>query len=452
MTMQALDFQDLPRLDRDVARAHAALVRWRTQLALDPEAHAEEEPLAAFRHIAGKRSYEILSGHQESVHAPLSLGLARWVAHLTEVRVVRELDVAWARVAAAKKANAFPEVQRVSWRDAWRGVVQARSREEAIVWLDSAAGCGPELATVERERNAHRHEVARRLGAEDAWSLATGLQRSAVEVGATELLAATHDVWRMVQKEACTTNETARALPVDAIRLAVARDAPEGWPAHLTTRWLAELFPRFGEGLSLEIGSLPAPVGASSFARALAAFGFALRVAGPAASLPFALARSPNFVDAHRFAAVFAALSASDAFQRRALGNTARIAAAQTRALWRTLLFDVRLSCVRVLVARDEDRFEELTTELCGTPMPNALAGAWPIARDDEAARALATLTWLPLARDLVERFDVDWFRNPRAAIYLRARASGPAWESAAEVDTGAAARSLALAFEEKLA
>jgi hypothetical protein len=200
---------------------------------------------------------------------------------------------------------------------------------------------------------------------------------------------------------------------------------------------------------------IPTALGGASFARALAAFGYALRVAGASPSLPFALARDPQFVDAHRFAAIFGALPASDAFQRRVLGNGARIAAGQARVLARTALLEARFVAMRFLLVRAQggarDRFEELTARVFGAPMPRELAAAWPRARDDEGARLVALLTAAPEARALVERFDADWFANPRAVLHLRARASAPAYEAAPEsLDAGVAA--LAKAFVEALA
>jgi hypothetical protein len=96
------------------------------------------------------------------------------------------------------------------------------------------------------------------------------------------------------------------------------------------------------------------------------------------------------------------------------------------------------------------DAFEELAARVFGAPLPRALSGAFPSLRDDEPARFLALATALPLARDLVDRFDADWFRNPRAMPHLRALGALPAREEPIALE-GAAA-SLARAFEEALA
>ena len=244
---------------------------------------------------------------------------------------------------------------------------------------------------------------------------------------------------------------------IDSIALAVGRAAPEGWPAQLSNRWLEELFGDMARGLPIAMPPLPRAIGASSFARALAIFGRAFRVAGASKSLPFVVARSPAFVDSERYANVFADLAGSTAFQRRALGLSTRVAPAQTRVLAYSMFIGARLSAVRLLLGDPDvpatpDLFDETTSALFGVPAPRALCGAWPTPRDDEHARFLGLLTAEPLARELRERYDEDWFQNPRAAQHLRARASGPAAEN--EVDApklAESARTLARQFESVL-
>ncbi len=448
--------QDLVRVDRDVARAVGALVAWQAALAKDPEAHADREPLGPFRHVAGRATYVAVLGDANAPKgsdAPVREGLARWIAHLTLARLVHDLDVDQARAAAASEAPyALEPRRRVGYREAWRALPLAKTRAEVAAWMGAAAERAGAVGAPQHERRARREEAASRLGVHGTWGLATRVPHAAVLAACEELLAETRALAGDVLKEARAKSDApADRSPFDALALGVARDAPEGWPAHLQPRWLLELFPRVTDGLRIELGPLPVAAGASTFARALGAFGFALRTAGPAPSLPFAVARDPSHVDAHRYASVLASLAASVEFQRRALGNVARVAAAQARVMGRSLLFSARVAAARVLLAHDADRFEELTTDVFGAALPAALALAWPPVRDDEPARALALLTSLPLARELVERFDADWFRNPRAALYLRARASAPAWDPSSEL-APSSARALARAFEEATA
>src|SRR5207237_823474 len=147
-------------------------------------------------------------------------------------------------------------------------------------------------------------------------------------------------------------------------------------------------------------------------------WGHALRLAGTAKSLPFVLARDPYPRDAFRFGAVVAAAVADPSFQKKKLVLTARVADAQARSLRATLLYEARLSAMRLLLATPENvdagTFEELSARVFGAPLPPALRGAWPEPRICELARFDAILLAHAFARALVERFDEDWFSNPK--------------------------------------
>jgi hypothetical protein len=341
----------------------------------------------------------------------------------------------------------------ISYREGWRELLRERERGKVVALLAAVAEGGPGLASLAHAMAQRRVEVASRIGLEHPLALSTTMTHGALRSLARDLLERTADLARSLRRE---TRRTAEPDPVDALLDAAVVDAPEGWPSQLTTRWLEELFGDMARGLSLRV-TLPAAIGAASFARALGAFGRELRIAGVSPSLPFALARDPHPIDAHRFALVFAALPASATFQRRALGNVERVARQQSRRLQRSALFEARTIAARALLADERDWptpafFEEVTASLLGGPLPRGLCGAWPRVRGDEWVRLIALLTARPLADDLVDRFDVDWFANPRAVTYLRARASAPARDASDWQPIAAAAvATLAARFEEAL-
>jgi hypothetical protein len=461
------DPTDLATLDRDVARAHAAWTKWQRALAGDPASVEDEAPLDRFRHVAGQTTYEAL-GRASSGTADglLRDGLRRWIYALMQARIAQPLDVERAKTVAEASAHvSVPKPHTTSWREAWRGLLGAESVTERGAWLGPIAERAPALAAIERRRAERRLEAESRMRFESGDPLfSTPL--AALTEGAEALLAHTDDLARHLLAEARRRAELPNDPPraIDAIAVSLGRDAPEGWPARLGWAWFDATFGQFARGLRLGTPPLPEALGASSFARACAVFGGALRVAGASPSLPFALAREPEFTAMHRFACVFGALPASAAFQRRILGNVARVADAQARTLTRTLLFASRLEATRFLLAIESapDAFEERTLRLFGAPLPRALAGAWPTRRDDGRARLAGFLTALPLAKELVDRFDEDWFGNPRAVTHLRALASAPARElevpgterGETENDAryfGSAARALAHTFEETL-
>ncbi len=445
--MESLD--DLRFLDRDVARADRAWRKWRRRLLSDPASH-EEAPLDEWRHVAGQSTYRALVAMKPiAIEAPLRDALLRWVYALTQARIAQPLEIERAKEATKAEARVvIPKPHLTSWREAWRGVLTAATATERVSWLEAAAERAPAMASVERRLEERRREAAQRMGFDGGDALLPGEAARSLVAGAQAFLRESNDLARDVLSKARRRLELSEDPPigVDAIAVAVAVDAPEGWPARLAWPWLERTFGHFARGLRVETVRLPEALGASSFARACAAFGAALRVAGASPSLPFALARDPQPLVAGRFAYVFGALPAEAAFQKRVLGNSARVADAQAKVLARTALLHARFQAARTLLADDSrpDRFEALTEEIYGAPLPRALAGAWP---GRPGADLAALLTSRPLAKELVDRFDDDWFANPRAVSFVRALASGPAHEDV-PADLTPAATALARAFE----
>ncbi|MBK6694007.1 MAG: hypothetical protein IPG50_17645 [Myxococcales bacterium] len=159
--------------------------------------------------------------------------------------------------------------------------------------------------------------------------------------------------------------------------------------------------------------------GASSFALLLANFGRALRRALAPRTLPFVVRRSPKDLDGERFAALFGALAASAAFHRRVLGTSPDRARSDARCVMRALLCEARLSAARLVLAHEPEALEDVTRRLFQRPMPEALRGAWPLARPGDESRFLAYLDGPPLDQELVELFGDDWFKNPRAFEWI---------------------------------
>jgi hypothetical protein len=422
--------QDLLALDRDVARAWSVWSAWRSRLAADAEAAADEDPFEGLRHTAGKTTWDALRAQSPgATDAPLRDALLPWVGLLTLARIAQADDVAWARAALEAEGRYEGEpARRATWREAWRGVAAARSAAEASLWLVAASDVGPRLAAAARTRAARRLEAARRLGREHPWELLGAGTPAELRASARRWLDATDDLARHARRDMVGADGDAAAVLVAA----VAREAGEGWPARLGPQWLEAQLGGALAGAQPRLGALPVTLGAASFARALRDFGFALHRAWKPSSVPFALASPPGFFAAHRLGAVVGALPCDAEWHARALGVGKRVADRQARALARTALLEVRLGAARLLLCDDadpapRDLFDELTTRVLGAPVDGALRGAWPSPRDDEPSRWAAVLDAGALRTTLRERFDSDWFRNPRAWAHLRATAAGPA-------------------------
>jgi len=454
--------EDLLAVDREVARGAERLAKWREALRREPEAHAEEEPLEVVRRVSGKSTWDALGALSPVLlDVPLRDRLQAWVAALLAARVEQPEEVAWARATVSPLAGGADAVARfagespgtVSWREAWRGVVRARSAAEARLWLDAAAEVGPALAEIARRRAGKRLEVARRVGKEHPWELVPGVKAGELRAAAQRVLDRTEDLSREVWKPVLREAAVPAMAPALVMHAAVAREAGEGWPARLSGAWLQEQFGARLEGLKPATGPLPEAVGASSFARALYAFGFAVRVASAPKVVPFALAHEPGARWAHRLGATLASLAADPEWQTRALGVGKRTALAQSRVLSRTLLLELRLQAARVLLgdAADfapRDRFAELGTRVFGAELDARLRGAWPEAREDDGSRLLGAIEAHGFTRELREQFDADWFRNPRAWTHLRAVSALAPREMPAADAALAAVDALARAFE----
>jgi hypothetical protein len=386
---------------------------------------------------------------------PLRDALVSWIAWLTTARILGEDEIGWER-AAHEPAGRFEgePPKRVSWHESWRGAVAARSVPEVQRWIEAACEAAPKLAGIARQRAAKRVEVARRLGAAHPWQLLGMPEAATMRAAARRLLDATDDVARATQKEIAP--EVRGIAPV--VVAGMGREASEGWPARLTPRWLEELFGARLGGLRLELPPLPPALGSASFVRALQAFGFAVRLAATPGSMPFALAREPGSRAAHRLGFVFAALAADPEWQARSLGIGMRTARHQARVLARTALLDARLHAARLLLGDDilpepgpADLFDEMSERLFGGGLDARLRGAWPAVREDEPARLVALLEARPLLHGLRNRFDLDWFRNPRAWEDLFQAAAGPAHETVDGSALDSQAVALGRAFEEAL-
>jgi hypothetical protein len=449
---------DLITLDRDV---RAAVLRY----------EKGSDPFDDVRHVASRATFRAIGDADPLLHD----ALRRWVHELLQVRVGSDLatadEEAIHRVDDRLPARARAELPAKTYAEAWSRVL---TEDPSLGALERVAELALPVAAVRKERRARRFEAARRLDLAHPWSLAIPKETS-LESVAREMLDATELVAKDVIRAAQKVHE-GKWTAACAMHFALATDAREGWPARLGARWLREVFravssrdalaaARGARAEALPIGAadrdrlgaapgaIDAALGGASFLRAAAKWGFALRAAGAPRSLPFSLSRDPYPVHAHRFAAAFAVAVAEPSFQRRMLGLSARVAAAQSRSLRRSLLFAVRVQAARFLLAAretvDTTLFEELGMRLFGAPLPAALAGAWPEPRVDEPARLLAILHAESFTRTIVDRFDEDWYANPRAGAWLAQIAAAPAFD--ADPREKKAPRAIAKRFEEAL-
>ncbi len=422
---EPIEIEDRVAVDRAICAARTQLDRWRRASWIDPSSAAHRNPWLGHRTIAGKTTYDALGKIEASAHEkPLFEAFRAHVMHLTLARVGFETDLELARSVNDPVAVLRLETSRqVSWRQSIEGLVSAPSGH-ASAYLTALSECGPRVATAAHARRERRQEAAKRLGEIDVDARFVPGARFA-EAGARALLDATEDLTVDVLRRELSREDrpTDPPRPEDVVGVAVGKGAASGWPSRMRARWLEELFGAHLHGLSLDMELPRFVAGASSFARALEAFGFAFGRAVARASSFYSLADDPYASSAHAVAALFGSLAHSVIFQRRGLGLGAPDAEKNRRSLAFSALFEARVRAARVLLSNavsSRALFEEVTFRVFRSPLDARLLGAWPIAQDDGLARFVATLRAPLLSRSFVERFDDDWFKNPRAFESLR--------------------------------
>lgn len=207
------------------------------------------------------------------------------------------------------------------------------------------------------------------------------------------------------------------------------------WPTRINTRTLAELLREADwlEGISPEPFEKAKALGASSVMRGLGAFGRALHDASAGRRLPFVVAQAPAALRRSAAGALFALLPCDADFATRRLGVGRVRCPDYLRQLRAILLIGSRQSALRALLEAGHglgpkafrERFVELFQHALGFEAAPALAGvvfAGDHARTDFAGLLLAA------ERDdqLTERYDQDWYRNPRGSRELRAEYEAP--------------------------
>ncbi len=478
---------ELPAFDTRVARAQKSLEQSRALLGTKDgrdEARARD-PFVGVREVTGQSAFKALreldAGAAQALHRD---ALLRWVHELLQARIGWDLavdeaeavhapDPTLASAAARERAimstpsgpvpGAAPDLgaSLVTFAAARAALVDAPAPAAADIALRRLEHLAPPVVAARKELRARRFEAARRLGLEHPWALATSVEGGGIaklEALARAVLDATEPLAGELHKELRRRTGAGSTDPSRTIHDAFAQDAREGWPARLNARWLEDVF-RTIAPRSPRIAELPAAIGGASFLRAAARWGFALRLNGVARSLPFALARDPYPVEAYLFGDALAVAVAGRVFAKRKLGLPTRPADAHARVLARSLLHALRMHAGQLLAGLSEavrgDEVEELTSRLFGAPLPPVLAALWSFggfsgnARVDVPARLLAAVRTFDFVRGLVDRFDEDWFDNPRAGAYLTSLAAGPVWQG--DVPAGEAARPIARTFEELL-
>lgn len=440
---------DLPTLDRRVKEAHAGVASALDELdRLKPEERPDftSDAFGARRDVAGQSTFVALRELAPvAFEVPLRDGLLRWVHELLQTRVAWDLliDEANARhlpdPSLPRNATGIAR----TFEEARRALLVATHPVAIDGALERLAVLAVPVVAVRSELRARRQEVASRLGIGPATLATDGKDIAAL---ATRVLDATEPLAAELHRRTSKSDE-AGSVAARSIASGFAHDAVHGWPAHLTARWLEDVFQTIAPRTPNDV-VLPEALGGASFLRAAWTWGRALRLGSIPRSLPFGLARDPSPVEAFAYGALLATAVAGPVFAKRKLALSAKVAEAQARPLARARFLALRRQAASI-VGIDEG----LSARLHGEPLPASLRALGTFSgndRVDAPARLLGLLRGDRLARSLVDHHDVDWFDNPRAASYLAAVAAGPAWTPMTE-DEDAGIAVLVKGFEERL-
>lgn len=349
---------------------------------------------------------------------PVARGLLAWLEVLREER--RGWDFRRRAAAVVHAPRRVAHLERATTLGALRrGMIAERSEDRAAQHAEAFARHAGELSDVQIAAWVERLERAPTV------CEVAGLSADVAVRLAEALLDRTDDLARARLGEGDSPSG-----PVAVLRAALGREANAGWPAKLNAAWLEDRFRPAGwlEGRRPRGVALVPPLGATSFARAMGNLGVALLEAARPAGVPFGLHRHPHGLRGHRRRALFAGLVGSEAFGRRALGLGRDRAREQARHVARAFVATLRIDAFRPLIVEALAAGEGAAREgfcaqgerVFGRPPPLSWLGALPTLRPRDAGWVVGCVLAAEDTRRLVERFDEDWFDNPRAAEALR--------------------------------
>lgn len=465
---------NLLTLDRQLALSAKALDTWRAELAVD-ERRDKDDPLAAWPELSAKATMDAIgrSGLAPIPTTPTFLmpegelithvaptpgdplaevrgAMVSWCAHLHLARSIRDATVARASITRTElESDTYGK--KTSLRAMLRAL--ARPRQAGGVPEPRAGAAiedlSPQLMDGIVDEESRRREAAEMLGEKarccalidvEAGQLAEKFMRDTDDEAA--------DGIALGMRSGQRSSKHPSWIDVFAVRRAA--DVAEGWPAALTGRWFAELArgTELLAGLNVDVRvdagrlsprgdqaalHLAPPTGAWTFARALHALGTALRIHGRETKVPFAPHTPPHDRRPWVLGEAFLALASTPVFHARARGVAKQKADLSARRLATTRLLERRHLALRVRLASELEKgrrpfleaFEDLGPKVLGEVPRNmaAFLGApGPTGPADDAARFRSFVEGDALAKRFVDSFDADWWRNPKAASFIRER------------------------------
>lgn len=423
-----LSFDPL-RLDRTLSRFAAQRARFAAALRTGPALEHSFELLPS-----GLDEERLAALDDARDRDPLAKPLREWLAALLlEHSLIEERRALASALRLERHRIDDPERAELTLGDIRRAALADAERREA--WLHAY-----ETRTAVLEQAYFRFCEHR---GERAQELAVALDRDA----------ATHR--KLIAAVLEQTRDALGELGIDTLAAFIEQglgvDLPGAYPKRLSPRAIADLFREGGwlQGLEPQPPELPEMVAPASLARALDRFGAAFHDAGANRSRPFVLAYDVLGLRRAEFSALLGLLPLTATFALRRLELSRSRLVDHQRASQRVTLLALRAAAIRAELSlaacsgADSYRrcFREWLPSALGFELNPNLAGALFV--EDAAPRRLhGLLSAIERAQALVERYDEDWFRNPRAIEALRAELDET---PKSDLDEGRALRGLEL-------
>lgn len=467
---------DLLTLDRKLALAARSLDTWRAALAVD-DSRDRDDALAGWPELTSKSTLEAIakSGISPVNTTPTFLlpdgevvrpvtsvdldplaeirgALVNWCAHLHIARGLR--DATAARASAARDERESDSYGKdASMRAMLRAL--ARPRQAGGIPEPRAAAAiedlSPQLLDFIVDEEHRRREAADLLGAHAKCCFVPDAEAARdAEAYLADTADEAKEALAVGMRSSQRSGSKKPASWVDVLAVRRAADVADGWPASLSARWFAELargtelVAGFDVDVRVDAGRLQPradhaglhlapPTGAWTFARALYALGAALRIHGRDAKAPFAPHTLPHDRRPFVLGEAFLSLPSTLAFHSRARGVARAKAELATRRLSATRLLERRHLALRVRLSVElannkrsfVEAFEALAPDVvgeCGKEMAAFLGAPCPTGPADDVARFRAFKEGDALGKQMTDRFDDDWWRNPKAASWIRER------------------------------
>ena len=465
---------NLLTLDRQLALAARALDTWRSELAVD-DRRDKDDPLAAWPDLTSRSTIDAIgrSGIAAFSTTPTFLmpdgevivradslpvdplaevrgAMISWCSHLYVAKSIRDATVDRAHL-TLEELESESYGRNTSFRAMLRAL--ARPRQAGGVPEPRAAAAiedlSPQLLDGIFEEENRRREAAEMLGERGKCCHDADHETAAL---AEKFIKDTDDeAAEGIALGLRSSQRTAKPPTwVDILAIRRAADVAEGWPSSLSARWFAELargtelLSGFEVSVRVDAGRLAPradhsaihlapPTGAWTFARALHALGAGLRMHGRDPKVPFAAHTKPHDRRPLVLGEAFLALASTPVFHARARGVAKPKADLSARRLATTRLLERRHTALRVRLAPElmknrrtfAEAFEDFGGRVFGE-VPRALAaflGApGPTGPADDAARFRSFADGDALGKRFVDLYDADWWRNPKAASFIRDR------------------------------